>query len=191
MSAHAALDIRENRRARKWSHWELLARGAWELLRAPLFRWTPRPLWGWRRWVLKAFGARVGRDVHVSPSVQIAIPWNLTIGDEAAVGEGAILYSLGPIEIGPRTTVSQYAHLCAGSHDYHRRDFPLLKAPIAIGEGAWICADAFIGPGVCVGAYSVVGARAVLVKDAPAGMVFAGNPARCIGFRGAGEADAE
>jgi len=183
LSLPNVIDVRENRRARKWSQRELLARAAWELLRAPLFQWTPRPLWGWRRFVLRAFGARIGREVHVYPSVRIAVPWNLTIEDQAAVGEGAILYSLGSIHIGRGVTVSQYAHLCAGSHDYRRRDFPLLKPPIVVEEGAWICAEAFVGPGVHVGANTVVGARAVVVKDIPAGVVVAGNPARQVGRR--------
>ena len=59
----------------------------------------------------------------------------------------------------------------------------LIKAPIAIGNGAWICADAFIGPGVKVGRGAVVGARAVVVKDVGDGAVVAGNPAVQVGKR--------
>lgn len=177
------LDVAENRRARKWSRRELAGRALWEVLRGPLFAWTPRPLWGWRRFVLRLFGATVGRDVRIHPSVRIAVPWNLALGDEVGLGDGVILYSLGPIEIGPRATVSQHAHLCAGSHDHRRRDFPLLKPPIRVGEGAWICADAFVGPGVCVGGHAIVGARAVVVKDVEPATIVAGNPARPIGRR--------
>lgn len=176
----APLDIAANRRAVKWSGRELLGRALWETLRGPLFAWTPRPLWGWRRMVLRAFGAHIGREVHIYPSVRIAVPWNVAIGDEAAVGDRAILYSLGRISIGPQATISQGAHLCAGTHDYRRADMPLVKAPVAVGAGAWICADAFVGPGVSVGDRAIVGARAVAVGDVPAGKIVAGNPARVI-----------
>jgi putative colanic acid biosynthesis acetyltransferase WcaF len=177
------VDITANRAARKWTPAELVRRALWEVLRAPLFAWTPRPLWVWRRVVLRAFGARIGRAVHVFPSVKIAIPWNLEIGDEAALGDGTIVYSLGKIRIGARVTVSQYAHLCAGTHDYRLPEFPLVKSPIEIGEGAWICADAFVGPDVKVGDYAILGARAVATSDVPPWTIAAGNPAKPIGSR--------
>lgn len=173
-------DIAAARRSRVWSRRELFARALWEGLRGPLFAWTPRPLWGWRRGVLRLFGARIGAGARLHPTVRVAVPWRLSIGEDAAIGDRAILYSLGRIEIGPAATVSQGAHLCAGSHDYARADLPLLRPPIRIGAGAWICADAFIGPGVAVGELAVIGARAVVMKDAPARAVLAGNPARIV-----------
>lgn len=176
-------DVAANRAARKWSAAELAGRALWEIVTAPLFAWTPRPLWIWRRCVLRAFGAHVGDRVHIHPSVRIAVPWNLTIGSNTAIGDGAILYSLGHITIGNDVTVSQHAHLCAGTHDFRRADMPLLKTPINIGAGAWICADAFVGPGVNVGTMAVVGARAVAVRDVVAKSIVTGNPARLVGTR--------
>jgi putative colanic acid biosynthesis acetyltransferase WcaF len=129
------------------------------------------------------FGARVGAKAHIYPSVRIAIPWNLDIGERAAVGDRAILYSLGPIRIGAAATISQGAHLCAGSHDYRDPLMPLIKPPIAIGAGAWVCADAFVGPGVTVGEGAIIGARAVVMRNVVASSVVAGNPAREIGRR--------
>ena len=180
--AAAVLDIAANRRARKWSRLELLGRLAWELA-YPVFRLTPRFLWGSRRLMLRCFGARIGSDVHIYPNVKITIPWNLEIGDFSAVGDGATLYSLGRISIGPQVTISQGAHLCAGTHDYRKADFPLVKRPIAVGAGAWVCADAFVGPGVSVGDHAIVAARAVLVRDAPAWAIVGGNPAKVVGPR--------
>lgn len=175
--------IEANRRSQKWTRLELLGRSLWETLRAPLFSWTPRPFWAWRRFVLRAFGARIGAHAHIHPSACIQIPWNLAIGDFAAIGDGAIIYNLGRIEIGSGATVSQYAHLCAGSHDFRDPAMPLLKLPITIGAGAWICADAFVGPGVTIGPGAVVGARAVAVRDVDADAVVVGNPARLVGER--------
>ena len=176
-------DIAANRRAQKWSTRELAGRAVWEALRGPLFAWTPRPMWAWRRSILRLFGAKIGRQVHLHPTVRIAVPWNLSIADEAAVGDCAILYSLGPISIGKRVTISQNAHLCAGTHDHRRRDMALLKPPITIEAGAWICADAFIGPGVTVSSESIVGARAVVTKDVPSRVIVSGNPARVLAPR--------
>lgn len=173
-------NIAANRRASKWSRRELVKRAIWETLRGPFFAWTPRPMWAWRRAILRLFGAKIGREVHVHPTVKITIPWNLNIADEAAVGDCAILYSLGPISIGERATVSQNAHLCAGTHDYHLEDMTLLKSPIIIEPGAWICADAFIGPGVTVGRMAIVGARAVVMRDVQSEMIVVGNPARVL-----------
>lgn len=180
--AATRLDIAANRRARKWSARELAGRALWELL-GIVFAWSPRQLWGWRNAWLRLFGARVGRAVHIHPSVRIAVPWNIEIGDQTAVGDGAILYSLGRITIGAGVTVSQYAHLCAGTHDYRKPDLPLLKAPIEIGDGAWICADAFVGPNVRIGEVAVVGARAVVTGDVAPWTIVAGNPARAIAVR--------
>lgn len=176
------IDVAGNRRARKWSITVQLARVAWAIGKI-LFALSPRPFWAWRRLLLRAFGARIGKSVHLHPTVRIAMPWNIAIGDESSVGDRAILYSLGQIRIGSNVTISQYAHLCAGTHDYRLADFPLVKAPIVIGDGAWICADAFVGPHVTVGARSIVGARAVVMKDVAPGVIVSGNPARCIGVR--------
>lgn len=111
------------------------------------------------------------------------MPWNLVLGAQCAVGDRAILYSLGPIMIGPRTTVSQGAHLCAGTHDWRDPTMPLLKPPIEIGADAWVCADAFIGPNVTIGSGAIIGARAVVTKNVGPGLIVAGNPACEIGKR--------
>ena len=134
LSAYA-IDVAGNRQARKWSRGELIGRALWEVLRNPLFKWNPRPMWVWRRGVLRLFGAVIGRDVRIHPSARIAMPWNLRIGDDATVGDQAILYALGPITIGSQATISQNAHLCAGTHDYRRSDMPLLKTPITVCRG--------------------------------------------------------
>lgn len=168
-------DITANRRQRSWSQRERAGRIAWGLCQ-PLFRFSPRPLWGWRAWLLRLFGARIGKEVHIHPTVRITIPWNLSVGDQVAVGDRAILYALGQIDIGPRATVSQNTHLCAGTHDWRDPVRPLRKLPIHIGADAWVCADAFVGAGVRIGAGAILGARAVAMLDLPADHIGTGNP---------------
>ena len=150
-----------------------------------LIRWSPRSCFAWRRLVLRLFGARVGRSVNVYPSTRVYLPWNLEIGDWSAVGEDALIYSLGRVTIGCSATVSYRAHICAGTHDLNDPALPLRKPPVVIADGAWIGTDAFIGPGVTIGAGAVVGARAVVVRDVAPMSVVAGNPARRVGTRGA------
>jgi putative colanic acid biosynthesis acetyltransferase WcaF len=176
------LAIADNRAARKWTRKELAGRVLWAAC-GPLFRFSPRLLWGWRCFLLRAFGAKVGRNVQIHPSARIFIPWNLDIGDWSSIGFDALIYNLGPVTIGDKVTVSQRAHLCAGSHDFRDPTMTLLKPPITIGDESWICADAFVGSGVTVGNGSVVGARAVVVNDVQAGAIVGGNPAKVIGQR--------
>ena len=145
-----------------------------------LFKFSPRPFFGFRRWLLRIFGAKVGNDVNIYPSAHIYYPWNLEIGDDSSIGEWALVYNLGKIKIGDRTTVSQRVHLCAGTHDYRRPNLPLLKLPIFIGDEVWVCADAFVGPNVTVGDQAIVGAASVVVKNCDHGKIYGGNPAKLI-----------
>ena len=173
------LDVGQNRAARKYTRKEMALRVLW-MVGKYLVRFSPRPAFGWRRFVLRAFGATVGPHVHVYNSTRIYMPWNLTVGAWAAIGEDVLIYNLGPVTIGERATVSHQAHLCAGTHDYRKPDLPLLKPPIAVGAQAWVCADAFVGPGVTVGEGAVVGARAVAVRDVDPWTVVSGNPAVAV-----------
>ena len=175
----AQVDVYANRQAQKWTRREQIQRVLWGLVQ-PLFKLSPRPFWGWRRSILRLFGAKIGREVHIHPSVRITIPWNLDLNDHCAIGDRAILYALGPIRVGARSTVSQGAHLCAGTHDLKRPDRPLLKPPITIGSDVWVAADAFVGPGVTIGNGVIVGARSVVIKNAAPNTTVAGNPARVI-----------
>jgi len=173
------LDVEENRRAQKYSAGTLFKRVLWGCVK-PLFHCSPRICFDWRAFLLRCFGAKIGRHVHIYNSATIYFPWNLTAGDYAAIGEHAYIYNLGPVAIGARATISHRAHLCAGTHDYDRPDFPLLRPPIVIGEQAWVCADAFVGPGVTIGEGAIIGARAVVVKNVEPWTIVAGNPAKTI-----------
>jgi putative colanic acid biosynthesis acetyltransferase WcaF len=173
------LNIEKNRAEEKWTLREKIGRLLWASVH-PLFRFSPRLLWAWRRSLLRTFGATIGKEAHIYPTVKIAIPWNLQVDSHAAVGDGAIIYNLGPIRIGPEATISQGVHLCAGSHDYRLAHMPLIKSQISVGRGAWLCADAFIGPGVSIGDYAIVGARGVVMKDVADWNIVAGNPAFVI-----------
>ena len=171
------LDVKQNRLARKYASGEMMRRVLWTFAQ-PLFRISPRPCFGWRRFLLRCFGAKIGGSVHIYPSATVYFPWNLEVGDESAIGEQVFIYNLGRVTLGSRVTISHRAHLCAGTHDHTKPDFPLLRPPIVIGSDAWICADAFVGPGVTIGEGAIVGARAVAIKDVKPQTIVVGNPAR-------------
>ena len=154
-----------------------LARAAWQVVWLLLYRPTPRLFHPWRCLLLRLFGAKLGRAVHPYPSARIWAPWNLEMGDHACLSEGVDCYCVAPVRIGAQTTVSQYSFLCTASHDYTRADMPLVTAPITIGEGVWITADVFVGPGVTIGDGAVVTARSSVFTDIPPWVVARGNPA--------------
>jgi putative colanic acid biosynthesis acetyltransferase WcaF len=94
------------------------------------------------------------------------------------VAHKVIINCMGRVRIGAGTLISQYAHLCAGTHDYRRRDMRIVSCPITIGSGVWIAADAFVGPDVTIGDRSLLAARSSAFSDLPAGQVCLGEPAK-------------
>jgi putative colanic acid biosynthesis acetyltransferase WcaF len=176
------VDSLANRASRKYSRQEQARRVAWSVGRW-LTRISPRPFFGWRRAIFRLFGAKIGAHVNIYPSAHIYMPWNVEIGDWAAVGDDVFIYSLGKVRIGNHATLSYRSHVCAGSHDLQDPALPLLKPPVCIEDGVWIGTEAFIGPGVTVGHGAVIGARAVVTKNVEPLDIVAGNPARSIGRR--------
>lgn len=176
------MDIAGNRAASKWTWGELIGRVLWSAC-GPLFSWSPRLCWGWRRFLLRLFRAKIGDQVQIHPKARIFIPWNLEIGNWSSVGFDALLYNLGPMKLGKKVTISQRAHLCGGSHDFRDSTMPLLKLPVVVNDEAWVCSDAFVGPNVTIGRKAVVGACAVVTKDVSEDEIVAGNPARVVGDR--------
>ena len=157
-----------------------VARTIWHIVWLLLFRPTPRILHPWRCFLLRLFGAKVGKAVHPYPSARVWAPWNLEMGDDSCLSEEVDCYCVDKIRIGANTTVSQYSFLCTASHDYASHDMPhmpLVSAPITIGSRVWIAADVFVGPGVHIGDGTVVTARSSVFGDLPEGVVARGNPA--------------
>ncbi len=105
------------------------------------------------------------------------------MGDYSTLADNVEAYNLGPITIGRHTVISQGSHLCNGTHDYKDPSLPLVRPSMTIGSGVWVCADAFIGPGVEIGDNALIGARAVVTRDVPRDMIAAGNPAKVVRSR--------
>ena len=157
-----------------------ITRVVWGLTWLVLARFTPPPLHRWRRLVLLAFGARIGRGTRVHASVAIWLPRNLELGEQVLIGPGARLYNQGVIRIGAWSVISQRAHLCASTHQVDDPNFQLECRPIAVGERCWVAAEAFVGPGVTMGDGAVLAARGALFEDATADGIYRGNPATLV-----------
>ncbi|MDR3416934.1 MAG: hypothetical protein P4L83_12175 [Nevskia sp.] len=160
-----------------------LGRALWGLVWLLLYRPSPVPLHGWRRLLLRAFGAKVGAGAHPYPRARVWAPWNLNMADHSCLANDVDCYCVAPVSLGVHATVSQYSYLCTASHDYRDPAMPLVVAPIVIEREAWVAADAFVGPGVKVGTGAVVGARSTVLADVPDWTVVAGSPAQQRGQR--------
>lgn len=134
----------------------------------------------WRNFILRCWGAKIGKGSIVHASATIWAPWNLEIGQRTCIGPHTIIYNPGKIILGNKVTISQYAYLCTATHAYGTKQFTLYRKNIIVNDWAWVAAKAFIGPGVAICEGAVVGACTVVVKDVEAWTVVAGNPAREI-----------
>lgn len=152
----------------------------WWLIQATLFGWSPQFLFGWRRWLLRAFGAEIGCGVRIRPSARITYPWKVRIGDHVWIGDDAVLYSLGEIAIGSHSVISQRCYLCAASHHTNRIGFDIFASPVTIADQCWLATDVFVAPGVTIGRGTVVGARASVFSDLLPEVIAHGTPARAI-----------
>ena len=152
----------------------------WWLVQGTFFKMSPQFMYGFRRFLLRLFGAKIGKKVIIRPTVRITYPWKVSIGNYSMVGDDVVLYSLGDIEIGDNVVIYQKSYLCTGSHDYLQIDFPIFAKKITIENQCWLATDVFVAPGITIKEGTVVGSRSSVYKDLPANKVCVGNPAKII-----------
>ena len=157
-----------------------LSRVIWQIVWLLLFRPSPPPAHAWRCWLLRRFGAKIHPACHVYSTVKIWAPWNLSMAVNSCLGRDVNCYSMARVELGARVVVSQGVYLCTGSHDYTQESFQLFAEPIVIDSDAWICAEAFLAPGVRIGEGAVIGARSVVTRSQTPWFICAGDPAQSI-----------
>jgi len=155
----------------------------WWLVQASLFKWSPQIAYGFRNFLLRLFGAKIGKSVVIRPTVTVTYPWSVTIGDYAWIGDDVVLYSLGEIHIGNHAVVSQRSYLCTGDHDHTQIDFPIRGHKIVVGDEAWVATDVYIAPNVTIGHGAVIGARSSVFKNMPGGYICLGSPCKPIKLR--------
>jgi putative colanic acid biosynthesis acetyltransferase WcaF len=173
--------------ARDKSVWSLkikLLRILWLLFGIAFY--LPKQFSPIRIFLLRLFGAKIGKTCLICANVKVWMPWNLEMGDYVAIGKGVEIYNFGKVSIGNQSLVSQRSYLCTASHDYTHPYYPLIWKDITIGSQCWVASDVFIGPGVKIGEGSVIGARSVVFKNIADWKVCAGNPCRIIKERNLG-----
>lgn len=126
---------------------------------ALLSSWLPGS--SWRRWLLRCFGAKIGKGVVLKPGIRVKFPWRLTVGDHVWLGEDVWVDNLGQVDIGSHSCVSQGAYLCTGSHDWSDPRFGLIVRPLTIGVGCWVAARAMLAPGTIMEDGAVLGMAAL------------------------------
>ncbi len=157
-----------------------IARLLWGITYVLLYRFSPRPMHGWRAMLLRLFGAKLGAKCHFYAKGKIWAPWNLVCEDRVSLGDDAELYNPSPFFLGSHAIVSQGAYVCGATHTYNDPDFPLVSAPMRLGAYSWVCARAIVSPGVNIGDGAILGLGAIATKDLEPFGIYAGVPAKKV-----------
>jgi putative colanic acid biosynthesis acetyltransferase WcaF len=155
----------------------LLKQGCWYLVSLLFFRSGVIPFSNLLVIILRCFGTQIGKNVRIKPHIHIKYPWKLTIGEHSWLAD-CYIENLDHVHIGAHVCISQRAMLLTGNHDYRSLEFDLITRPIYIETGAWICGNTTVGPGVRVGAGSVLIAGSVATTNLEPNTIYQGNPAR-------------
>jgi len=131
----------------------------------------------WRAFLLRVFGATVGKSVVIKPRVSIKYPWRVRVGDYTWIGEGCWIDNLGNVAIGAHCCLSQGSMLLCGNHNYKKTTFDLMVGEITLEDGVWIGAQALVAPGITCHNHSILTAGSIATKNLDAYGIYTGNPA--------------
>jgi len=157
----------------------LFKRGLWYCVNACFFV-SYFPFSGIKVTLLRLFGATVVKGVVIKPAVNVKYPWKLKIGDHVWIGERVWIDNLDNVIIGNHSCLSQGAMILCGNHNYKKRTFDLITAPVALEEGVWLGAKSLVCPGVVCYAHSVLAAGAVANKNLESYSIYQGVPAKLV-----------
>jgi putative colanic acid biosynthesis acetyltransferase WcaF len=175
---HIDLSVPDNRELVRGA--SLLKEALWFFAGLPLLRCGLIPSSAFRSWLLRIFGAKIGKKVYMKPGLRVKFPWYLEVGDYTWLGEDLWIDNLADVKIGPHACVSQGVYLCTGNHDWSLTNMRLFRKPIVCERGSWVGARAVVCPGVTIGEGAIVTAGSVATKDIPAFEVHTGNPAAFV-----------
>lgn len=138
---------------------------------------------GWRVWLLRIFGAKIGRDVQIKTGVRVKYPWKLQVGECSWIGEDCWIDNMADVVVGNNVCLSQACYLCTGNHDWKDRAFQMYAKRISLEDGSWVAARATLGPGVTIGKDAIAAIGSVVSSSIPPGEIHSGNPATLRGLR--------
>ncbi|RZK12567.1 MAG: colanic acid biosynthesis acetyltransferase WcaF [Flavobacterium sp.] len=154
-----------------------LKRTLWYYTSLLFFQNSIFPFSSFKIFLLRVFGAKVGKGVLIKPNVAIKYPWKLNVGNYTWIGEKVWIDNLADVIIGSNVCLSQGSYLLTGNHNYKSPDFNLIVKPIFLEEGVWIGAKAVVCPGVTCKSHAVLAVSSVATKDLEAYSIYQGNPA--------------
>jgi len=149
----------------------------WYFTNAVFFKSSLFPVSGLKVWLLRLFGAKIGKGVNIKPCVNIKYPWLLNIGDYSWIGEKVWIDNLAKVSIGAHCCISQGAMLLCGNHNYKTETFDLMTGEIKLEDGVWIGANATVCPGITCFSHAILAVGSVATKPLDAYVIYQGNPA--------------
>lgn len=163
-----------------YSFGEKLKMASWWFIEATLFRPSLHKMNGFRCFLLRLFGAKIGTNTFINAKAKIWFPWNFEIGDNSGIGFDVLIYNLGKVTMGDFVTIAHRCHIVTASHDYRKKDFPLITKSVSLKSGVFLGAETYVGPGVNIAEMAVIAARSVVISNMPAYTVCAGHPCKTI-----------
>ncbi len=160
-----------------------LIRTLWYFTNVLFFLNPLNPISSLKVFLLRLFGAQIGKGVVIKPSVNIKYPWRLKIGNHTWIGEKVWIDNLADVEIGDHCCLSQAAMLLCGNHNYKKISFDLITKKIILENGVWIGANTIVTPGVVCESHMVLTVNSVLSQNAEPYKIYSGNPAKLIKTR--------
>lgn len=160
-----------------------LKRLLWHYINLLFFKSGMLPVYGLKVFLLKLFGAKIGKSVYIKPYVNIKYPWFLTVGNNVWIGEDVWIDNLASVKIGNNVCISQGALLLTGSHNHTTTSFGLIIKPIILEDAVWVCAKSIVCSGVTCYTHSIISAGTVVTQNCDAYGIYKGNPALKIKIR--------
>lgn len=148
----------------------------WHLINAAFLN-SSFPVSRFKIFLLRSFGARIGKGITIKPHVNIKYPWKLVVGNHVWIGEYVWIDNLANVTIGNNVCLSQGSFLLCGNHNYKSQSFDLIVGDITLENGVWIGAKAIVCPGVKCHSHSVLAVGSVATSDLQAFHIYQGNPA--------------
>lgn len=152
----------------------------WYFVNALLVRPSWIPFMRFKVFLLRIFGAKIGKGICLKPCVLVKSPWNLTIGDYCWIGEKVWIDNLDKVYIGNNVCISQGALLLTGNHDYTISSMPYKNGQIIIEDGVWVGGRAVVCSGVKIHKNAVLTVGSIATKDLESDGIYQGNPATKI-----------
>jgi putative colanic acid biosynthesis acetyltransferase WcaF len=149
----------------------------WYFVNMLFFVNSLNPLSGLKIFLLKLFGAKVGKGVTVKPGVNIKYPWLLEIGDYVWIGEQVWIDNLAKVTIQDNVCISQGAMLLCGNHNYKKSTFDLITGQVILETGSWLGAKSVVCPGVVLHSHAILAVGSIATTNLDAFGIYQGNPA--------------